>query len=248
MDLGLTDHVFLVTGGTQGLGRATAETLLAEGAKVVVSSRRGPGGAGADSLPGWASLTLAADNGDPATADWLVEATIEAFGRLDGLLVSGGGPPHGSALEAADDEWRLAFESVFLGAVRLARVAAPRMRRPGVIAFVLSRSVREPTPGLAVSSGLIPGLAMTAKSLADELGPDGIRVVGLVPGRIATANNLRFVNADPEVRARNETGIPLRRLGKPEEFGRVAAFVMSPAASYVTGCCIFIDGGLVRAL
>lgn len=135
---------------------------------------------------------------------------------------------------------------MFLGAVRLARAAAATLGEDGVIGFVLSGSVYEPIAGLTISNGLRPGLAGFAKSLADELGPRGIRVVGLLPGRIGTdrMRELDALSGDAEAsRTANEAGIPLRRYGTPEEFGRTAAFLLSPAASYLTGIMLPVDGG-----
>lgn len=248
MDLELQDRVYIVTGGTSGLGRATAEALVAEGARVVVASRSAGRVAATAAALGERAHGVAADNADPATPGRLVAAARERFGRLDGLLVSVGGPPVGTALGTADEAWRAAFEAVFLGTVRLAREVARDLPAGGAIALVLSTSVRAPLPGLAISNGLRPGLAMLAKTLADELGPRGVRVVGLLPGRILTPRTAEVEGGDPQARARSEAAIPLRRLGEPAEFGRVAAFLLSPAASYVTGCAIPIDGGMLRAL
>ncbi len=161
--------------------------------------------------------------------------------------MSVGGPPPGFVADNTDEQWRGAFESVFLGAVRFARAAAAELEPGGVIGFVLSGSVHEPIPALTISNGLRPGLAGFAKSIADELGPRGIRVVGLLPARIDTdrVRELDALSADPEAtRAANESRIPLRRYGAPEEFGRVAAFLMSPAASYLTGIMVPVDGGM----
>lgn len=135
---------------------------------------------------------------------------------------------------------------MFLGAVRLARAAANVLGEGGVIGFVLSGSVYEPIPGLTISNGLRPGLAGFAKSLADELGPRGIRVVGVLPARIDTdrVRELDALSGDAEAaRAAGEAQIPLRRYGTPEEFGRTAAFLLSPAASYLTGIMVPVDGG-----
>ncbi|GHF39433.1 3-oxoacyl-[acyl-carrier protein] reductase [Amycolatopsis bartoniae] len=242
MDLGLRERVFLVTGGSAGLGFATAKELVADGARVVLSGRDQERLAGAvESLGAASAEGVCADNADPGAAERLVAAALSRFGRLDGLLVSVGGPPPGAVLEMADDDWRGAFESVFLGSVRLARTAAARLESGGAIAFVLSTSVREPIPDLALSNGLRPGLAMVAKSLAGELGPKGIRVNALLPGLTATGR-MR------ELGTPSTSAIPLGRVAEPAEFGRVAAFVLSPAASYLTGAMIPVDGGRTRAL
>ncbi|MCW2615613.1 MAG: family oxidoreductase [Frankiales bacterium] len=247
MDLGLSGKAFLVTGGSRGLGLASAEVLVAEGAHVVLSARE-PDAVRrqADRL---GCLGVAADLGDPSTPARLVAAAQEAYGRLDGALVSVGGPPAGTSLGLTDDQWTRAFESVFLGAVRLCRAVVPALPpEGGSIALVLSGSVKAPIAGIAASNGLRPGLAMLAKTMADELGPQGVRVNGLLPGRIATDRLVELDGDDPDARARAERAIPLRRYGVPEEFGRVAAFVLSPAASYVTGTMIACDGGATRAL
>jgi 3-oxoacyl-[acyl-carrier protein] reductase len=138
---------------------------------------------------------------------------------------------------------------VFLGAVRLCRAVVDALPgEGGALALVLSTSVKAPIPGLAASNGLRPGLAMLAKTMADELGPRGVRVNGLMPGRLDTDRVRSLDGPDPQARVRAEQGIPLRRYGTPEEFGRVAAFVLSPAASYLTGAMVPVDGGALRAL
>ncbi|MCX2971310.1 MULTISPECIES: SDR family oxidoreductase [Streptomyces] len=246
MDLGLKDRVYLVTGGTRGLGFAAARELTADGARVLLTGRDREATQAAARELGPGAEGMAADNADPEAAEELVEAAIARFGHLDGVLVSVGGPPAGGAEEATDEQWRAAFESVFLGAVRLARAAAARLGEGGVIGFVLSGSVAEPIPGLTLSNGLRPGLAGFAKSLSLELGPRGIRVVGLLPSRIDTdrVRELDALSGDAEAaRRRNCAAIPLGRYGTPEEFGRAAAFLLSPAASYLTGTMLPIDGG-----
>ncbi|MFE7898533.1 SDR family oxidoreductase [Streptomyces sp. NPDC057424] len=246
MDLGLKDRVYVVTGATRGLGNATARELVADGAKVVVSGRDEKSVAEAAAELGPNAVGVAVDNAHPEAAARLIGAAREHFGRFNGVLVSVGGPPAGFVADNTDEQWQTAFESVFLGAVRLARAAAAEMEAGGVIGFVLSGSVYEPIPGLTISNGLRPGLAGFAKSLSDELGPRGIRVVGVLPGRIDTdrVRQLDALSADPEAtRAASESRIPLRRYGAPEEFGRVAAFLMSPAASYLTGVMVPVDGG-----
>ena len=249
MDLGLAGRVYVVSGGSRGLGRATAEALVADGARVVIGARdEAAVERVAQELGGPAhAVGVVADLAEAASAPRLVEAAHSAYGGLDGALVSVGGPPPGTALDTAEDAWRAAFEMVFLGALRLTRhVAGMLGPEGGSIAWVLSSSVRTPIPGLAVSNGLRPGLAGLAKTLAAELGPRNIRVNGLLPGRIATdrARALDRATGDEEAaRRRTEAATPLGRYGEPAEFGRVAAFVLSPAASYVTGAMIPIDGG-----
>lgn len=246
MDLGLKDRVYVVTGATRGLGNASARELVADGAKVVITGRDEKSVTGAATALGPNAVGVAADNADPEAATRLVAAAREHFGGFDGILISVGGPAPGFVADNTDTEWTAAFESVFLGAVRLARTAAAELGEGGVIGFVLSGSVHEPIPGLTISNGLRPGLAGFAKSLADELGPRGIRVVGLLPARIDTdrVRELDGLSADPEAtRAGHESRIPLRRYGRPEEFGRTAAFLLSPAASYLTGVMLPVDGG-----
>ncbi|MGW3267250.1 SDR family oxidoreductase [Streptomyces sp. NPDC001056] len=247
MDLGLKDRVYIVTGATRGLGNAAARQLVADGAKVVITGRDKQRAADAAAELGPDAVSVAMDNADAEAPERLIAAAREHFGGFDGVLVSVGGPPPGFVADNTDEQWRDAFESVFLGAVRLARAAAAELDEGGVIGFVLSGSVHEPIPALTISNGLRPGLAGFAKSLADELGPRGIRVLGLLPARIDTdrVRELDALSADPEAtRAANESRIPLRRYGAPEEFGKVAAFLLSPAASYLTGIMVPVDGGM----
>ncbi|MFR9791912.1 SDR family oxidoreductase [Streptomyces sp. MB22_4] len=247
MDLGLKDRVYIVTGATRGLGNAAARQLVADGAKVVITGRDKQRAEDAAAELGPGAVGVAMDNADAEAPERLIAAAREHFGGFDGVLVSVGGPPPGFVADNTDEQWRGAFESVFLGAVRLARAAAAELDEGGVIGFVLSGSVHEPIPGLTISNGLRPGLAGFAKSLADELGPRGIRVLGLLPARIDTdrVRELDALSADPEAtRTANESRIPLRRYGTPEEFGKVAAFLLSPAASYLTGIMVPVDGGM----
>jgi len=283
MDLGLRDRVYLVTGGSRGLGFAAAQALVADGARVVLSAPHeatassaaarlaqdaaaaGTGTAGtapAGTAPAGTAAWVVADNADPAAPGQLIAMARDRFGRLDGALISVGGSPSGTVATTPDEAWRSAFESVFLGAVRLARVLAEDLGDSGAavgsrsgtgasIVFVLASSVRVPLAELAISNGLFPGLAGVVKTLAGELGPAGIRVNGVLPVRIATdrVRELDALRGDPdEVRARLSERIPLRRYGEPEEFGRAAAFLLSPAASYITGAMIPVDGGAISSI
>lgn len=252
MDLGLTGKTALVVGGSRGIGLGCAEQLLAEGARVTIASHSEQAFAAAEALRaqhGDRVHALQLDLTSAESASAAVAAVVETWGApLDIAVISGGGPKAGSFLDNDDDAWRQAFESVFLGPLRVARLAAPTMAEGGCIAFVLSTSVRSPIPGLVLSNGLRPGVAMAAKSLSDELAPRGIRVVGIIPGRIATDRTLAVDAANPEVSRTRNAAIPLGRLGTVEEVAKVATFLVSPAASYVTGTCVAVDGGSLRQI
>jgi len=251
MDLGLTDRVYVLTGASRGLGFATAQALVADGARVVISSRdAGHASDAADRLGADRAVGLALDLADPQTPQRLVDEARQRFGRLDGALISVGGPPRGTAAQITDEQWRASFETVFLGAVRVARTVADGLSDGGAIAFVLSSSAREPLGMLGISNGLRPGLAGVAKDMADEFGPRGIRVLSLLPGRILTDRNRELFAATGDAeraQAQAEASIPLRRIGQPDEFGTVAAFLLSPAANYLTGIAVPVDGGALRA-
>lgn len=260
MDLGLAGRVYVVTGGSRGLGLAAAAALVAEGAKVVLAARDQDQLAAATSGLGGAdcAVGLSGDLADEGAAERMVAAAVARFGRLDGAVLSTGGPQAGTATATTDAVWREAFESAFLGPLRVARACATAMTDDpaarsgtgGALMFVLSTSAREPIPGLAASNGLRPGLAGLVKDLADELGARGLRVNAIMPGRIATDRTFALdarVGAPDVVRRRREAAIPLGRYGEPEEFGQVAAFLLSPAASYLTGAVLPVDGGLLRS-
>lgn len=252
MDLGLRDRVYVLTGASRGLGFAVAEVLVAEQARVVLTGRDGAAvRAAVDRLGGPATATgIEADNADPATGPRVVAAAREAYGRVDGALVSGPSPRPGHLAEVTEQDWRDGFESVFLGALGVARAVAGATGPGGSVLFVLSTTARAPMARLAISSGLRPGLAMAAKLLADEVGPAGVRVNSLLPGRVTT-DSLREMDeltggpgsAEP---GRARDAAVLGRDSSPTELATLAAFVLSPAASSLTGTNIVMDGGALR--
>lgn len=250
----LQDKVYVVTGGSSGLGYSCAKQLVLQGARVVLSGRDANrcSDAAAELEPEKA-IGFPADIASPDAANQLAATAMARFGRLDGAVISVGGPPATTALSTTDAQWSESFSTIFLGALRVVHAvsntidpAAPAPSGASIVA-VLSSSVMRPIAGLSISNGLRPGLASALKDLARELGPRGIRINGLLPGRFATDRTfaLDARSGSPEaVRKRNEESIPLGRYGDPDEFGKAATFLLSPASSYITGAMIPIDGGL----
>ena len=256
MDLGLQDKIFVVGGGSKGLGRGVAEALVAEGAKVLLLSRDQESLDRAVSELGPAAKAVAADMAYPGTAQQVAEAIDTDFGgRLDGIVVNAGGPPAGKALELSEEQWEQSYQLLIGGPVRLLKTLVPKMDRGGAILFVTSTSVRQPIPNLDTSNVLRPGVAALAKTLARELAPN-IRVNSLAPGRFNT-DRIRSLDAiraesfgisQEEIVAQASREVPLGRYGEPIEFGRFGAFLLSPAASYISGLAAHIDGAMVAAL
>lgn len=251
MDLQLRDRVYVVTGASAGLGFASAQALVDDGAKVVICSRTAQRiEAAVAALGSENARGVAVDLAEVDAAERLLATAQEAYGRVDGAILSVGGPPGGAAKDIDDQQWRASFETVFLGPLRVAR-AVLDSGDDKAVTFVLSTSVKSPVAGLGISNALRPGLAGAARSMAEEYGPRGSRVTMVLPGRLDTdrIKELESAAADPAaVRTHFEGLIPLRRYGRPEELGKVAAFLVSPAASYLTGVAVPVDGGLTRAL
>jgi 3-oxoacyl-[acyl-carrier protein] reductase len=249
----LAGRSFVVGGASRGIGRAIAAELVAAGARVLLLSRSAEAVEAAAAELGELATPLAADIAAPDTPERVLEVLGE---RVDGVVVNSGGPPLGRALELSDDDWRGSYELLIGGPLRLLRALVPLMGEGGAILFVTSSSVRQPIAGLDTSNVLRPGVAALAKVLARELGPSGIRVNSIAPGRIDTdrlrgndeARARREEKGVDEIRASSEAEIPLRRYGRPEEMARVAAFLLSGAASYVSGAAIQVDGALVTAV
>jgi 3-oxoacyl-[acyl-carrier protein] reductase len=255
VDLNLDNKSLVVGGASSGLGRAVAEQLVAEGARVLLVARN------ADALQevaqelGNQAHTCAADVSTTSGVDKVAAVAVDHFGTLDGVLVNAGGPPFGPTLELTDEQWLDAFRLLIGGPVRLLRALASQMNEGASVLFITSSSVREPIKDLDASNVLRPGVAALVKCLGKELGPR-IRFNSMAPGRIDTARSRSLDEAratdfgisTEEQRSNVSQGIPLGRYGDPAELGKAAAFLLSPAASYITGVSLQVDGGLVSAV
>jgi 3-oxoacyl-[acyl-carrier protein] reductase len=252
MDLGLRDRAFVVGGGARGLGRATADVLVAEGASVVLLGRDRAALESACADLGERATWVEGDMADP---DLPARVRSAAPGPLHGLLMNAGGPQPGDVLSLSDDDWRVAYELLIGGPIRMLRELLPEFDDGSSVVWIGSSSWRQPIPGLDASNVFRPGIAALVKVLARELAPR-VRLMGLAPGRIDTdrvrsldaANAERSGSSVDEVRAAAEAELPMERYGAPEEFGRVAAFLLSPAASYVSGSTVQVDGAMITAL
>ena len=250
MDLGLSGHRALVGGGSGGLGGAIATALRAEGAAVALVARESP--RLTDQAARLDASAVPADLSTPEGPAAAVAGSVAALGGLDLLVVNTGGPPPGRFADLDEAAWAKAIDGTLLSTIRLIRAALPALRegRDPAILLILSSSVREPIPGLVTSNAIRPGLAGLVKSLVDEIAP--IRINALAPGRLATGRIAELDAARAattgatveEIQRTTIARIPLGRYGDPAELGRVGAFLLSPAASYVTGAIVPVDGGV----
>jgi 3-oxoacyl-[acyl-carrier protein] reductase len=246
VDLGLKGRTAIVCGASSGLGLATAESLATEGANVTMFARR------RDLLEREAdrvgALAVRGDVTSPRDLQTVVERTVEAFGGIDIVVWNSGGPPPGPATAVTPDSLEEAVELLFTPAVRLVQLCLPHLQRShgGRILVLTSSAAKEPTEHLALSNAVRPGVTGWAKTLARELGPEGITVNCVAPGRIETA---RLAQLYPEGATEGDlAAIPLGRWGTPQEFGDVVCFLASDRARYVNGVTLLVDGGLMRGL
>lgn len=262
MDLQLTGRTAIVLASTKGLGKATAISLAREGANVTICGRDEAAlQATANEMEqasGKAPLALVTDVTKKEDLELLVAKTVEKFGTVDILVNNAGGPQAGSFDQMTDEHWQQAFELNLLSFVRSIRAVLPHMRKQqfGRIVNFASSSFKQPIENLILSNTFRTGIIGLAKTLSTELGPDGILINTIGPGRIATdrvasldqfAANKLGVERE-QIRQQVEAQIPVGRYGEPEEFARVATFLASPANSYVTGQALLVDGGMVRSI
>jgi 3-oxoacyl-[acyl-carrier protein] reductase len=262
MDLGIADKVALVTASSRGLGYAVARALAGEGCRVVMCARdRSALDTAAQTIAdetGADVLARPADVSNPADITALVDAARERFGQVDILVTNAGGPPPGKFETHDAAAWQAAFELTLRSAVELARAVLPdmRARKWGRILNVTSIAVKQPVDGLILSNSLRAAVTGFARTLANEVAADGITVNNLMPGytrtdrveKLAQAQAERDGGTPEDVYAKWEAQIPMGRLGEPDEFGAVAAFLASARASYVTGQSLAVDGGWIRSL
>jgi 3-oxoacyl-[acyl-carrier protein] reductase len=258
MDLALTGKVALIAGASRGLGFAVAQELARGGARVSIASRDEDAIRAAAARMGGDVLAMPLDvrSGD-GIQRW-VSATAERFGGIDLLFTNSGGPPAGAALSFDDNAWQDAVNLLLFSALRMVRAAVPSMqaRGKGAILMSTSSSVKEPISNLGLSTVLRASVSALAKTLALELAGSNIRVNQIVPGRIDTdrVRQLDEINARKQnisadqAKSKAIATIPMGRYGEPQEFGRVAAFLLSDAASYMTGATVQVDGGLIRSV
>lgn len=262
MDLHLKDKIALVTGSSKGLGYATALQLAKEGCKVAINGRDEAriknAAENIEKETGSQVIGLAGDASLPDVPAKLIQQTVDAFGGLDILITNTGGPQPGSIDSLDEDAWQKGIDLCFMAHVRLIKSALPYLRKSDAasILTVTSLTVKQPLPNLLISNSVRTATVGLTKSLALELGKEGIRINSILPGWTETERVTELMNA--RVKANNSTleeearrqaaEIPLGRMGQPAEFANAAVFLVSPAASYITGTMLNVDGGFIKGI
>jgi len=236
VNLGLEGRVALVCGGTRGIGRAVADALAGEGAKVAINGRK--------------NAPFPADVSVPEQATALVQRVAREFGQLDVLFCNAGGPPAAPFKDQPADAWQKAIELNLLSTVHLARAAVPIMTKGkwGRIICLVSVAAKQPLPGLILSTTARAGVLGFAKALSDEVAKDGITVNSVCPGFIATERIEELTKARPEMIKQRLAETPMGRIGTPAELAAAVAFLASERASYITGAVLQVDGGFTRSI
>lgn len=262
MDLGLRNKVAVVLAASKGLGRATAEALATEGARVIIGSRDEKTlvktAQEISQKTGSQVIAIAVDVTDAAQAENFIAKAVQYFGRIDILVNNAGGPPFGSMQSFDESQWQTAFELNLLSTVRFTRLVLPHLKKTGSgrIINIVSMSVKSVLENSVLSTSIRMGVIGMSKLLADEVGPDQITVNNVCPGLILT-DRIRNTSikkemaaglTEEEALAEKAKNIPLRRIGKPEELAALVTFLASEKASYITGTTIQVDGGVVRSI
>lgn len=262
MDLELRGKNALLTGASSGIGFSVARTLLGEGANIVICSRKNENLESAKNalksdFPEATIYTFQADTSKKEDVERLIEYSHETLGTIDMVLNNTGGPPAGDFMSINENQWEDGFQTLLMSTVRLIRSVIPYLSSgDSSLVSVLSRSAKEPLPNLVLSNTFRPAIAGLAKTLSIELAPLGIRINNVCPGTVSTPRQEYLMNTrakregkEPDsIKSGIEKGIPLGRIGSPEEIASMIAYLFSPRASYITGQTILVDGGSVKSI
>lgn len=251
MDLNLKDRNFLVAAASRGLGYGVAKALIEEKANVLICGRTERALKEAVAKLGKQSDYVVADVSKKKDVKELLDVATSQYQKLDGLFVNAGGPPPGAFSEITDEQWKTSFNLTLMSAVWLTRFSLPLLEKSdnASILYSTSISVKQPIDNLLLSNSIRPAVIGLMRTLADEIGPKGVRVNAVCPGYIYTERVEELLEADEESsKSAIESSIPLGRIGTPEEYGKICTFLLSPVARYIHGVSLLVDGGLYRGM
>lgn len=253
MDLKLKNRTILVTAASRGLGFGVAKALVDEGARVIICGRNEESLKSAVSSLGENAEYVVADVSNAKDISSLLKYVQTQYKSLDGLFVNAGGPPPGTFEKTSEEDWNAGFQLTLMSAVRLTKEAMPLLKKSDApsILYSTSISVKQPIGNLLLSNAMRPAVIGMMRTLADEVGPDGIRVNAVCPGYINTERVKELMDASGDAKAATDSitaSVPLGRMGEPDEFGAVCAFLMSPLSSYIHGALLLIDGGMYKGM